>query len=172
MVSTGRRRGPSPRLIQPLFLNGRGLLELEEGVVLGYFPSPHFLTSVCHIEARSPSASVVIGKDTVINNNFTAISENGRIQIGARNLIGPNVTIFDSDFHGLTLKERKDGFIRRGDVIIEDDVFIGAGVTILKGVHIGAASVIAAGSVVIRDVPRGTLAAGNPARVVKSLTHE
>lgn len=54
-------------------------------------------------------------------------------------------------------------------VVIEDDVWIGCGVRIMPGVTVGRRSVIAAGSVVTRDVPRGTLVAGVPARVVRSI---
>ena len=55
------------------------------------------------------------------------------------------------------------------EIIIDDDVLIGMQVTILKGVHIGARSIIGAGSVVTKDVPCDCIAAGNPARVVKMI---
>ena len=55
------------------------------------------------------------------------------------------------------------------EIIIEDDVLIGANVIILKGVHIGARSIIGAGSVVTKDVPEDCIVAGNPAKVVKIL---
>jgi acetyltransferase-like isoleucine patch superfamily enzyme len=56
-----------------------------------------------------------------------------------------------------------------GDIVLERDVWLATGVTVLAGVRIGAATVVAAGSVVTRDLPPGVLAAGVPARVIRSL---
>jgi len=61
------------------------------------------------------------------------------------------------------------GYTRIGKVVIEDNVFIGAGTIILPNVHIGANSVIGAGSVVSRSIPANVVAAGNPARPIKNL---
>ena len=52
-------------------------------------------------------------------------------------------------------------------VIIEDDVVIGANAVVLEGVRVGKGSVVAAGAIVLEDVPAGTVVAGNPARVIK-----
>ena len=67
-------------------------------------------------------------------------------------------------------------FIEQGitaeGIIIEDDVWLGSGVVVLDGVRIGRGSVIAAGAVVNKDVPPHVVAAGVPARVIKSITQE
>ena len=55
------------------------------------------------------------------------------------------------------------------EIIIDDDVLIGANTIILKGVHIGARSVIGAGSVVTKDIPADSIAAGNPVKVIKKI---
>ena len=55
------------------------------------------------------------------------------------------------------------------EIVIEDDVLIGMNSIILKGVHIGARSVIGAGSVVTKDIPADCIAAGNPAHVIKMI---
>ena len=74
-----------------------------------------------------------------------------------------NVTIMDSDFHHI----ESENHVMTKPVTIRDNVWIGNGATILKGVTIGEGSVIAAKSVVTRDVPPHTIVAGNPAKVIK-----
>ena len=106
----------------------------------------------------------------MLNNNFCAIAEHTRITLGRRVLVGTGVEIFDSDFHGLRLEDRA-----RSDpawarpVVIEDDVFLGSNVRVLKGVTIGRGSVIANGAVVLSDIPPGVVAGGIPARVLKTI---
>jgi acetyltransferase-like isoleucine patch superfamily enzyme len=93
------------------------------------------------------------------------------IFIGDNVVVGANTIIMDTDFHPIDLARRKtkpnDG--ECSEVIIEDDVFIGMGCLILKGVIIGNSSVIGAGSIVSTDIPPMVVAAGNPARVLKNL---
>ncbi len=60
----------------------------------------------------------------------------------------------------------------KGDVVIENDAWLGFGVVVLSGVHIGEGAIIGAGSVVTRDVPEGAIAVGNPARVVRMRTRQ
>ncbi|KEQ18874.1 acyltransferase [Endozoicomonas numazuensis] len=59
-----------------------------------------------------------------------------------------------------------------GDIIIEDNVWLAAGVTVMGGVRIGAGTIVASGSVVTKDLPAGVLAGGIPAKVIKSLDHQ
>jgi len=86
-----------------------------------------------------------------------------RITIGEYVFIAHNVTIMDSDFHHIESGEHS---ITK-PVTIQDHVWIGNGATILKGVTIGEGSIIAAKSVVTRDVPPHTIVAGSPAKVIK-----
>lgn len=106
---------------------------------------------------------ITFGKRVFINHNFTAMSIGG-IEIGNFVQIGPHVTIV-TDNHDFSdryvLKCRK--------VVIEDNVWIGAGVSIMPGVHIGKNAVIAGGAVVTKDVPANTIVGGNPAKVIKVL---
>lgn len=99
-----------------------------------------------------------------------------KITIGNNVNIGANSLILDTDSHSLDYKERQNerlfGFkdrskIKTLPVVIEDDVMVGANCIILKGVTIGARSVIAAGSVVTKNIPSDCIAGGNPARVIR-----
>jgi len=106
-----------------------------------------------------------------------------RVQIGANVLISHLVDIHDSNSHSTDWRSRREELVarfERGDhsvpagvrtaqVTIEDDVWIGLKSSILKGVTIGRGAVVAAGSVVTRNVPPFTLVAGNPAQVIKDL---
>lgn len=100
------------------------------------------------------------------------ISSKSSITIGARVMIGGNVRIYDHDFHAIdySIRGTSQEFmsIRTRPVVIEDDVFVGVNAILLKGTHIGARSIVAAGSVVFGlDVPPDSVVKGNPAEVVK-----
>jgi len=94
------------------------------------------------------------------------------IEIGNNVKIGGGARIFDTDFHAIDPELRinpKTDFAnkRKLPVVIEDNVFIGANSTILKGVTIGRNSIIGSGSVVTKNVPSNEIWAGNPARFIK-----
>ena len=103
-----------------------------------------------------------------------------KVSIGNNVKIGGDCIIIDHDAHSLDYKIRNsrvrtpDGTsldvanARRKPIVIEDDVMIGTRCIILKGVTIGARSIIGAGSVVTKDIPSDCIAAGNPARVIKT----
>lgn len=93
------------------------------------------------------------------------------ISIGSHVNIGVNCSIYDTDFHPVEYLERRRQIPgNSAPVCLEDDVWLGANVIVLKGVTIGARSVIGAGSVVTKDVPPDCFAAGSPARVVRYLS--
>lgn len=96
------------------------------------------------------------------------------IKIGNNVNLGGGCMLFDTDAHSLNYLHRRDGIkdmTNRIDkeIIIDDDVLIGANTIILKGVHIGARSIIGAGSVVTKNIPSDSIAAGNPAKVIKKI---
>lgn len=169
LLSTNRLSG-QPVLYQPLQAVGAGIISFEPNVRLGVFPSPGFLDGYAYVEARNPSAQVSFGAGTWVNNGFRCIAEHSSIRIGRNCLIGTNVEILDSNFHGIAPAER--GISRpewAAPVVVEDNVFIGSNVRILKGVRIGAGAVIANSSVVIADIPPMVIAAGIPAKVIRSI---
>jgi len=173
ILSNARVFGKMPKLRQPLHAVGHGLIQFESGVTIGFFPSPYFFSSCAFMDVRNVSSVISIGSNTSINNGFVAIAEYSHIKIGSRVLMGTNVEIIDSDFHGIRLADRnlsKPEWAK--PVVIEDDVFLGSNVRVCKGVTIGAGSVIANGAIVVKDIPPGVLAAGNPASVVRSIVDE
>lgn len=108
------------------------------------------------------NASLIIGSG-YINNHFTLHCFE-RIEIGEDVAIADNITIRDSDNHIVT---SNPDYVMTKPVRIGNHVWIGMNAIILKGVTIGDGAIIAAGSVVTRDVPEKCLAAGVPARVKK-----
>jgi maltose O-acetyltransferase len=160
-----------PNLRQPMQAIGKGVIQFDGSVNIGFFPSPYFFSSYAYLEARGKQAKIIIGNDTSINNGFVAIAEHTSIQIGERVLIGSNVEIIDSDFHGINLADRctsKSEWAK--PVVIENDVFLGSNVRVCKGVTIGSGTVVANGSIVVEDVPSGVISAGNPAKVIRYIS--
>jgi acetyltransferase-like isoleucine patch superfamily enzyme len=121
---------------------------------------------------NSTDAEIVIGDRVNIGyrNTLTAAKS---IRIGDDTLLAPNVQIYDSPSHPLSVSAR----LRRepapleeaAPVLIGRNCWIGTGATIMRGVTIGDGAVIGAMSLVTSDVPPGMLAAGNPARVIREL---
>lgn len=100
------------------------------------------------------------------------IARSKTIRIGAMCMLAPGVTILDSDFHIAWPPDRRHNTWETDidkDVTLEENVWVGMGCIILKGVTIGKNSVIAAGSVVVNSIPPNCLAGGNPAKVLKYL---
>ena len=110
---------------------------------------------------------VKIGHNTMISLGAKIDTHKGSISIGDNCLITHGVTILS---HDGSLRLTNPGVDRAGTVRIGNNVFIGVNAIILRNITIGDNSVIAAGAVVIMDVPPATVVAGNPARVIKTLS--
>ncbi len=94
------------KIHQPVLSMGEGKIIIKDDVNIGFVSSPNFVNSVCYLEARQPNSKVEIGDSTHLNNGFSAIADSETIKIGSNCLIGPNVTIINSNFHHLDPKER------------------------------------------------------------------
>lgn len=145
------------RIIQSLNIQGKGEINLDDGCVLGVYPSPSLYYGEIYLEARYSTAKINIGKRVYINNNAVVIADKTSITIGDDTLIGPNFVCFDSNFHSLHPENRLGSDYRCKAVTIGCNVFIGANVTVLQGVTIGDNSVIGAGSVISQDVPANVI---------------
>lgn len=110
-------------------------------------------------------SNIRVGRRFFANFNFTVLDE-ALVTIGDDCFIGPNVSIYTA-CHSTDPVERNSRREWAKPVTIGDNVWIGGSVTILPGVTIGSNVTIGAGSVVVKDIPDGCVAVGNPCRVVK-----
>ena len=129
-----------------------------------------------------PHSKITIGDRVGISSSSFWISK--ELTIGNDVKIGADTLVIDTDSHQIDYRLRKkfphnqeeafflNSQIHSAPITIEDDVWIGAKCIILKGVTIGARSIIGAGSVVTKNIPSDCIAAGNPCKVIKYLSKE
>lgn len=125
----------------------------------------------CYIElpfrANWGGKNLHFGNNVYANFNFTVVDD-GDIYVGDKVMFGPNVTIATAN-HPINPKLRETAMQYNKPVHIGENVWVGAGVTIVPGVSIGKNSVIGAGSVVVKDIPDNVVAVGNPCRVLREI---
>ncbi len=118
------------------------------------------------LRTLAPGAQLIIGDDVGMSGATVCAAK--KVLIGAKTMLGANVTITDTDFHSLSSQNRRyDSDPERvgsKEIVIGENVFVGTNSVILKGVHIGDNSVIGAGSIVTGAIPANVVAAGNPCR--------
>lgn len=122
----------------------------------------------CSIWVRD-GATLVVDDESGMNGAMVYAAKS--VVIGKNVKIGGGTKIFDTDFHPLNYEIRRtsnDGTFC-APIVIEDDVFIGTSCLILKGVRIGARSIVAAGSVVTESIPADEIWGGNPAKLIRKI---
>lgn len=145
------------------FSHREGVLRLGDGVSL-YANTRLVLGDV----VADPCVCIHIGARTIVNVGGYLSGEGG-LHIGEDVLIGPHAKLLSAghaidDCDVVIARNR----ITRAKIVVEDGAWIGAGAIVLEGVTIGRGAVVAAGSLVRQDVPAGMVAAGTPARLIRS----
>lgn len=115
----------------------------------------------------SPHRQIKLGNDLGIGHRCTFLCD---VEIGNKVLIAADVAMVNSDDHRFNLVGKTMWDSGRGDkykIIVEDDVWIGHGAILLTPLRVGRGSIISAGSVVTKDVPRYAVVAGVPAKIIK-----
>ncbi|HEX8791308.1 MAG TPA: acyltransferase [Polyangiaceae bacterium] len=158
--------GPGFRMEQLPYIWGSGSIVIGDGVRLSGKSSISFH----HAGGREPELR--IGDGSYLGHDCSlAIASS--IAIGRHVLVAGGARISDYDGHPVDAASRRAGDPTPLDavrpIVIEDDVWIGADARILKGVRIGARSIVGSGAVVTRSVPPDVVVAGNPARIVRKL---
>lgn len=156
--------------------------------ILGLYKKPDFFIHKTAVIDDSLGGTILVGRGTEILNGALIMSYGGNIRIGENCSINPysilyghgglfignNVLIAghcilipaNHNFSDLNIPINKQGLTCKG-IIIEDDVWLGAGCKVLDGVHIGKGAIIGAGSVVTKSIPENSIYVGNPAKLLK-----
>jgi acetyltransferase-like isoleucine patch superfamily enzyme len=139
---------PDVRIVR---LDPRTSVRIGDGVLLAHGVRLHL---------RAPGARIEIGAGSFVNHRSELVAHE-RVSIGRGCLLAWDVLLLDSDSHSV------DGRPHTAPVVLGDRVWVGCRATVLKGVTVGDGAVVAAGSVVVGDVPPRALVGGNPARVLR-----
>ena len=158
---------------RPYLAQGR-IFDLQQGVVIRGFGHLS-IGDGTHIERNCTllcdEGRLSIGKNCYLNQNVRIGSARGRVAVGDNVMMGPNIVI-DPSTHS---RERTDVPMRdqplvHGEIVIGNDVWLGANCVVLRGVNIGDGCVVGAGAVVTRDLPSMSVAVGVPARIIETRT--
>jgi len=154
---------------QPVVLRGFGKITFGTNVSFGVVNSPRYLNSYAFLESRLVTTEINFGNNISISNDFSIEAEKN-VTIEDNVVIGFNCSIFDSNFHDLKSDNRQASDPKPQAVLIKQNVFIGNNVTILKGVSLGVNVVVGACSVVTKSFPDNVIIAGNPAKIINTLS--
>ena len=152
----------------PVLGEGKGTVIIGNRNMFGYRLAPCLGTGAILLQARHPDATITIGDANAFSNNV-AIVANEQVVVRDGCQIGDQVAIYDCDSHEISPTNRNDSPGPTRPVVIGSNVWLGSRVMVLKGVTIGDNSVIGAMSVVTKSIPANSIAAGNPAKVIRSI---
>jgi len=152
--------GPRSRIWGRVIVHNNGTLLIGDRVRIA--------AKIAPVELAVASGGRLEIGDNVYINCGCSIAATLSVIVGANCNIGSHVSIMDNDFHRME-PERRNEMPASAPIVLEENVWIGIRAIVLRGVTIGQGSVIGAGSVVVNDVPPRSLAAGVPARVIRTL---
>lgn len=162
-VESNRRARRLLLKLQNMMPDDEGYREVVEALIPGFPKS----AELCPPFRCDHGSGIHVGEHVFINYNCTMLDA-GNITIGAHTLIGPNCSFYTPQ-HPVDYMARRLPQETCYPISIGEDVWIGGNVTVCPGVTIGNRCIIAAGSVVTKDIPDDCLAAGNPAVVKKKI---
>jgi len=180
----GIEYGQNLNVYNRVYIQGRGTIRIGNNFT---FSSGGCINPICRnirgsLCLVSKSSTIEIGHNVGISSSCIWVQE--KITIGNNVNIGGDCIIMDHDAHPLDFERRRYDYTRHLSmedyikqvtaipIVIEDDVWIGCRCIILKGVRIGARSIVAAGSVVTKDIPSDSVAGGNPCKVIRCQTRD
>ncbi len=139
---------------------GRGRVHLAENVHIYRWSM---------VELGEGEGSLKIGRNTYIQSGCVLNAFVSSIIIGANCMIAPRCAFmpYQHSFADTSRPMREQGFTSKGNIVLEDDVWLGANVTVTDGVTIGQGAIVGAGAVVTKDIPAYAIAGGVPARVLR-----
>lgn len=173
--------GKNLRVFDKVFVTGVGTIKIGNNFTFtsggGLNPIARNIRGQLYADCKK--SKILIGNNVGISSS--CLWANSLISIGDNVNIGADCLIMDTDAHPHNYLKRRLSFMMENGVaayksqipsepiVIENDVWIGARCVILKGVHIGARTIIAAGSIVVKDIPANCIAGGNPCKVIKMI---
>ncbi len=178
----GIHHGKNMQMYNRVYVRGLGRIEIGDNFVYssGGCINPISRNIKGAFNVPNDNSLIKIGNNVGISS--ACLWANERITIGNNVNIGADCIIIDTDAHPHNYVQRRSEFISSvtseeyskqiptSPIVIDDDVWIGARCQVLKGVHIGARSIISAGSIVTKDIPADCIAGGVPAKVIKQLS--